>query len=116
MNITGGSDRVFGTAVALTNVDEWFNLKVEVFVGDMNSTLAKVYANDELVLVTNNYKGFMKNTATPVAPSTDVSKAYFYTYGDAVGTILFDNVAFDMRNTPKGEYTINDPRPEYVAP
>lgn len=109
----GEAGRVWGKTASFADVGEWFNLRIEVFTGDMNSTLAKLYCNGELLIVTNNYKGYRNNTDTPVAPSTDVSKAYFYTYTDAVGTILVDNVSFDLQNVSKGDYELTDPRPEY---
>ena len=116
--LTAGSDagRVWGKAAILPANGTWFNLRIEVFTGDMNTTLAKVYVDGELILVTNNYKGYRNNTETPVAPSTDVSSAYFYCYTDAIGTILVDNTSFDLQNISKGDYELTDPRPAYVAP
>ena len=116
--LTAGSDagRVWGKGITLGAQRTWIHLRIDVFTGDFNSTLAKVYVDDELVLVTNNYKGYRNNTDSPVAPSSDVSKAYFYTYTAGNGTIYLDNVSFEHNTTPRGNDEITDPRPAYVPP
>ena len=111
-----GAGRVWGNGITLGAQREWIHLRIDVFAGDFNSTLAKVYVGDQLLLVTNLYKGYRDNTETPAAPSTDVSKAYFYTYTAGNGTICLDNVSFNHNNTQRGDDAINDKDRVYVAP
>lgn len=116
--LTAGSNagRVWGKSVELCDINTWVHIRIDVFTGDMSSTLAKVYINEQLVIVTNNYKGYRNNTETPVAPSSNVSFAKFYTYGAAQGSIYLDNVSVNYNTTSRGNDEINDQRPAYVAP
>jgi hypothetical protein len=111
MTASGGSGRVWGKSVRLASIGEWVHLKIEVFAGDAASTLAKVYINGELAVVTNNYKGYRKTE--PSTPSTNTSSAYFYTYVAGDGTIHVDNVSFGQNVTPIGNDEITDQRPPY---
>ena len=110
-----GTGRVWGKAINLCAAEEWVHLRIEAFLGDASSTIAKVYVNGELVLVTNNYKGYRNNTATPDAPSSDVSNTNLYTYTAGNGTIHFDNVSYSSTLLGRGEYEITDQRPAYTG-
>jgi hypothetical protein len=107
----GGSGRVWGKAVTICSENQWVHLKIEAFLGDANSTIAKVYVNDALVLVTNNYKGYRTTDETPAAPSNNTTNAYLYTYTAGDGTVHFDNVSYTLNVTQKGEYELTDARP-----
>lgn len=111
LTASSGSGRVWGKNVRLASIGEWVHLKIEVFTGDAATTLAKVYVNGELILVTNNYKGY--RTTEPSTPSSDTSNANFYTYSAGDGTIHVDNVSFGHNITPIGNDEITDPRPAY---
>ena len=109
----GGDGRVWGKSVKICSQNQWVHLKIEAFLGDANTTLAKVYVNGELVLVTNNYKGYRTTDVTPAAPSNDTSSSYIYTYSAGDGTVHFDNVSYSLTSTPVGGYELNDQRPPY---
>lgn len=108
----GGSDRVWSAnSITLGKVGEWTKLRIEVFPGDINSAVAKVYVDGELALVTNIYYG-CKKTNNDVAPSQDVSNIRFYTYGDSNGTLHFDNTSFTHEYIKlESDLVITDPRP-----
>ena len=110
MTATGGSGRVWGTAVNLGKQNRWVHLRIDVFPGDASSVLAKVYVDNELVLVTNKYKGYRTTDDSLATPSSNVADAHFYTYVAGDGTIHLDNVSYGQLVIPIGSDPITDDR------
>ena len=72
---------------------EWFNLRVEYYVGTAETVRIKVYYNKELAAVTDNYfdKSGAKLTGTS-DPSTVYENAQIFVVKAGVCTLLVDNV------------------------
>ncbi len=82
---------------------DWFRLKVEYFVGDHNTARFKIYFDDlsdgedelQLLAVTDNYFSQYGDKFNPGGgkPSTNFKSVHIYSYSDAVGELLLDNLA-----------------------
>ena len=74
-------------------VGEWFKLKVEYYRGDHSSVRIKVYFNDELCAVSDNYydSNGIKLTGTGT-PSTDFRHTRFYALNKSNVVVLMDNL------------------------
>ena len=72
---------------------EWFNLRVEYYVGTAETVRIKIYYNGELAAVTDNYfdKSGAKLTGTS-DPSTVYENAQIFVVKAGVCTLLVDNV------------------------
>lgn len=72
---------------------EWFNIRVEYYVGTAETVRIKIYYNHELVAVTDNYfdKSGAKLTGTS-DPSTAYENAQIFVVKAGVCTLLVDNV------------------------
>ena len=72
---------------------EWFNLRVEYYVGEHDSVRIMVYYNDTLMAVTDNYydKAGGKLTA-PGTPAVGYSVVTLQTLSSASATLMMDNV------------------------
>ncbi len=87
----------FGYSVAL---DEWFKLRMEYYVGDHDTVRAKVYVNDKLIAVSDNYYNhsgskITTGSATPATVFTFVRISAFSNYNVS---LLFDNMSVYKRN------------------
>ncbi len=87
----------FGYSVGL---DEWFKLRMEYYVGDEDTVRAKVYINDKLIAVSDNYYNhsgtkITQGHGTPATVFTFVRISAFSNYNVSM---LFDNMAVYKRN------------------
>lgn len=75
------------------NYGEWFNLRVEYYVGDHDTVRIKVYFNDKLMAVTDNYydKSGGKLTA-PGDPAVGYSIVTIQTLSSAGARMMMDNI------------------------
>ncbi len=69
-------------------VGEWFNLRVEYYVGTASTVRIKIFFNGECIAVTDNYFGNFKNAE----PSQKYSSLAVYALRNRTTDILIDNV------------------------
>ena len=90
---SSGSTAYYNT-VATVNTDEWFNVRVEYYVGDTETVRIKFYVNDALVSVSDYYYKRTKSTTdTDPAPNDaryDSTKVYCMKTPSV--SMLLDNV------------------------
>ena len=72
---------------------EWFNLRVEYYVGDHDTVRIKVYYNDKLMAVTDNYydKAGGKLTS-PGTPAVGYTIATIQTMSSSSAVMMMDNI------------------------
>lgn len=96
-NSSGGISEYY---MSYVKEKEWFNFKIEYYKGDASDLRIKVYINDELFFVTDNFYG-------PKASDPEGTEYSFVeqftgmtlsTYGDWQGIVYFDNVSFEQTN------------------
>lgn len=92
-----GSPRIERDLGISARLGEWFNIRIEYYLGTHDSVRIKVYFNGELAVVTDNYydhKG-VKITTGVGSPN----KYYTYTQvnvmSDQTATVLMDNILTD---------------------
>ena len=106
-------------------LDTWFNLKVEYYMGTHDSVRAKMYINDELISVSDNYydRDGIKITEGSSVPSAIYSYARIIAFKNADISILLDDVivrksyktykpASDPNNQPP--YNVDPPEKEQI--
>ena len=73
---------------------EWFKLRVEYYVGDHDSVRIKVYFNDKLAVITDNYYDYngKKITEGKGKPLTGLKNTRIYMLKDCEATLLCDNL------------------------
>lgn len=73
---------------------EWFKLRVEYYVGDHDSVRIKIYFNDKLAVVTDNYYDYkgIKLTEGVGVPNKKLKNTRFYMLKDCEVTFLCDDV------------------------
>lgn len=75
------------------NYGEWFNLRVEYYVGDHDTVRIKVYYNDKLMAVTDNYYDKAGGKLTePGTPAVGYSIVTIQTLSSASATMMIDNM------------------------
>lgn len=75
------------------NYGEWFNLRVEYYVGDHDTVRIKVYYNNKLMAVTDNYYDKAGGKLTePGTPAVGYSMTTIQTLSSASATMLMDNI------------------------
>ena len=97
---------------------EWFNLKVEYYIGDQNTTRIFIYINGGLSYVSNNFYG-PKTTdpaGTEYEPLSVFTTARLHTDKSYLGDIYFDNFNLYQANKtmPKLELGKQEPMPKDV--
>ena len=70
--------------------NEWFNLRVEIELGDSDDFKASCYVNNKKLFESNHYYGKSENQK----PYTSVERVRFYTMSAMTSDISFDNVVF----------------------
>lgn len=85
-------------------IGEWFKLRVEYYPAPGSSTRIKIYFNDECVVVSDNFFGSHKATATP---ATNYSSFCIYGYQKMDVDVLLDNV---ISETTYKTYTVETGR------
>lgn len=76
--------------LATLKLDEWFNLRVEYYPDANGDVRIKMYINDKLIAVTNNYYG--KHLDTPGTPAKDISYTQIFALSGADVTVYLDNL------------------------
>ena len=90
----GNVNNDLGIYVAL---GEWFNLRVEYFPGDKDTTIILVYIDGKLVAVSNNYYGQRIDGSIP-DPLAEVTYINFMTLNAASVDFYIDNVVVEKTN------------------
>lgn len=88
------------------NEGEWFKLRVEYYVGDHDSVRIKIYFNDKLAVVTDNYYDYkgIKITEGVGVPNARLKNTRFYMLIDCQVTLLCDNLhCYNNRDEYKPE-------------
>ena len=106
LNISGSKGKVYiadlsspsggkmSKSIDVADIGEWFKLRVEYYGGKgFDDTRAKIYVNDVLISVSNNYYNSQKGDL----PFNDATTVRYYTYGGCVATILYDNVILERQ-------------------
>ena len=89
-----GAGNVNGDLGIYVAIGEWFNLRVEYFPGDKNTTVALVYIDGELAAVSNNYYGQRAGGVIP-DPRTEVTYINFMTLNAASVDFSLDNIVVE---------------------
>ncbi len=69
----------------------WSRLRIEYYVGDTETTRVKIYIDDHLFVVSNNYFGAHDKS---ILPFSDITGVRLYAYGGADAEVMLDNVSF----------------------
>ncbi|MBQ7356820.1 MAG: hypothetical protein IJW66_05400 [Clostridia bacterium] len=73
---------------------EWFNLKIEYYVGDHDTVRIKIYFNGNLIAITDNYMDKSGEKLTGIGtPKTNVDFTSFIGQTDYNAVVWVDNVA-----------------------
>ena len=108
-------DTELGLAPAL---GEWFNIKIEYYVGDHDTVRIKFYYNGKLAAITDNYynPNGTKLTAGTATPSKSYSQMNIYAMNGATFKIQMDNLAAYCTGEPYVAPTTNLPLVNVDAP
>ncbi len=113
-NSGGGENSIEMDLMVTIPIGEWFKIKVEYYIEDMLSPRIKLFVNDELITVTDNFydKTGAKLDGNPVNPKNRYEGADFivYSYYDAV--VLMDNLKTYKLKTPYGPLSKDDIQPK----
>ena len=98
MLIIGDNSSTSSGGIARNNLisvplDEWFNLRVEIYSGDAEQFRAKIYVNGHCLVISDNFYGSESANAVPNAKITSI---VFYGMEKAGSTLYFDNVDGDI--------------------
>ncbi len=102
----------FGVSVP---VGEWFKLRLEYYPDDHDSVRAKIYVNEELVAVNDNYYNYSGNkiTSGTGTPQNAMSELTVTAFSTADLTILMDNLAVWKTNVAYEAASDPDNQPLY---
>ena len=102
----------FGVSIP---VGEWFKLRLEYYPDDHDSVRAKIYINDELVAVNDNYYNYSGNKITSGTgePQNAMSELTVTAFSTADLTILMDNLAVWKTNVAYEAASDPDNQPLY---
>lgn len=113
-NISSGISS--GPIPTVTSIYDWFNFRLEYYLGDQDTVRIKIYLDDILVYVSNNFYGPTKNDAvgTKYTVNNEVTELRIVPYGDMQGTMYLDNVDLKqaelaLKNDPVGIPTVGAP-------
>lgn len=73
-------------------VGEWFNLRVEYYVGTRDTVRIKIFYNGDCIAVTDNFFGSNKLTDKSVVPAQKYNCIRFLSLGGTCTDVLLDNV------------------------
>ena len=89
---TGDGNTAIYNDIAFVNIGEWFNLRIEYYRGDKDTVRIKVYVNDELCVISNNYYGKTKQGATPTINDASYDNTGIYIMSGANSLMYIDNL------------------------
>ncbi len=87
---SSGEIKNIGVDVILDNPEDWYNLRVEYYNGSRDTVRIKVYIDDALVLVSDNFWGSELDKATP---QSSITRVRFYSYSTTEATLTLDNTS-----------------------
>jgi hypothetical protein len=108
----------FGVSVP---IGEWFKLRLEYYPDDHDSVRAKIYVDDKLVAVNDNYYNYSGNKITTGTgtPQSAMSELTLTAFSTADLTILMDNlavwktnVAYEAASDPENQPLYNVDAPD----
>ena len=88
---TGAGNKTTNLGV-YANAGEWFNLRVEYYVGDVDSVCILVYLNGNLCAVSDNYYGSKVDGQPMPTPATTCTGITYQSLNAAAVDIKLDNV------------------------
>jgi hypothetical protein len=89
---TGDGNTAIYNDIAFVNIGEWFNLRVEFYRGDADTVRIKVYVNDTLRLISDNYFGKTKQGAKPPINDSSYDNTGIYIMSGANSLMYIDNL------------------------
>ena len=89
---SGGNAR---NNLASVPMDEWVNLRVEIYSGDAEQFRVKIYINGRCLVMSNNFYGSEGSNATP---NTKITSIVFYGMEKAGSTLYLDDFEGDITN------------------
>lgn len=92
---SGNNDYAHDLGVSV-DVGEWFNLRVEYYLGTRESVRIKVFFNGECVAVTDNFYGSRKATDPTFQPASEYLFASVTAVSSLNVDLLVDNVTVDQ--------------------
>ena len=91
---------------------EWFNLKIEYYVGDHDTVRIKIYFNGDLIAITDNYMDKTGEKLTGIGtPKTNVDFTSFIGQSLYSAVVWVDNVACYKTSDAYKAPTLRDPLP-----
>ncbi len=88
---TNGANSRTGESKVIADVGEWFKLRVEYYSGDDDTVRIKIFVNDVLLLVSDNY---YRDYNKKGEPTNYINQVNFYGQSRSYGTLYFDNISF----------------------
>ncbi len=88
---TNGANSRGSSSKYVANCGQWFKLRVEYYKGDEDSLRVKVFVNDKLLLVSDNY---YRDYNKEGSPKNYFNQVNFYGQSKSYGTLYFDNISF----------------------
>ncbi len=89
---SGYIENRFYTDLTVADLSEWHNLKVEYYAGDKDTARIRLFIDDELIFVSDNYYGRTRNENCP-ASRTGVKKVFFYSFANTDADLYLDNMS-----------------------
>ncbi len=72
----------------------WNRLRIEFYKGSKDSVRIKIYFNDKLEFVSDNYFGYsLADPDSYPEPNNNIKNVYFYSFLSTVGTMYVDNMS-----------------------
>ena len=90
---TSSSTTAYYNDVISLPLDEWFNVRIEYYGGNSSTTRVKFYINDELIVVSDNFKGKSKTNDAVNPNNGNCTSVNMYAMSSVNVSILLDNIA-----------------------
>lgn len=100
---SGGSNRVEQDLGFTAPINEWFKIRIEYYIGDVDTVRIKIYINDELKAVSGNFY----DPDGKKYPHQYYNNAKMEIFNGAAANVYFDNMMVTTSNTVYKE--ISDP-------
>ncbi len=105
-----------GPLTTTIKLADWFNFRLEYYVGDQNTVRIKIYLNGDLFYVSNNFFGpkLTDEAGASYTVNNEITELRIVPYGDLEGTMYLDEVdmkqdVLTLKNDPIGLPTITPP-------
>ena len=96
--MTSGTDKYKTDLGVVKQIGQWFNLRVEYYIGDIDTVRIKVFIDGEHVLTSKNYytrKPSLEGTDEQPAPATTFETLQFFCLKASNITTYIDNIYVD---------------------